>query len=222
MNGNEAPVSGPEAEAARRNIGYADHRRHKYWHFIDQPFSPDGTKLVQAKSPNARTQIAAFRAALKSPNISDDIKSYDLVWLEHLVGDIHQPLHAASRFTRDLPDGDLGGGLVALCAAPDCHDNLHLFWDALIGTGETVDDAQADATAISQGRFTPVPSPDEKAWIAESFAIAQVQVYAPPIGIGKGPFTLDDAYRANALLVARDRVWLAGNRLAELLNDALK
>jgi hypothetical protein len=25
---------------------------------------------------------------------SDDVKSYDLLWLIHLVGDTHQPLHA--------------------------------------------------------------------------------------------------------------------------------
>ena len=26
----------------RRNIGYSDNFMHKYWHFIDEPFSPDG------------------------------------------------------------------------------------------------------------------------------------------------------------------------------------
>lgn len=37
-------------------------------------------------TPNALTQIAAFRAVLASANSSDQLKSYDLVWLMHLVG----------------------------------------------------------------------------------------------------------------------------------------
>ncbi len=37
--GGNLPPAGPEA---RQNIGYADHLRHKYWHFIDIAFSEDG------------------------------------------------------------------------------------------------------------------------------------------------------------------------------------
>jgi hypothetical protein len=47
---------------------------------------------------------------------SDDVKSYDLAWLEHLVGDVHQPPHAVSRFTHEAPAGDRGGNSVHLCA----------------------------------------------------------------------------------------------------------
>jgi hypothetical protein len=48
-NGDVAPNT-PEAS---QNIGYADHFRHKYWHFIDEPFSTDGTALEQPVPPNA-------------------------------------------------------------------------------------------------------------------------------------------------------------------------
>ncbi len=87
-NGNS-----PDGPDSSRNIGYADHMRHKYWHFIDLPYSQDGTPLPPVPTPNAEMQIKAFRAALGS-GASDDVKAYDLAWLEHLVGDIHQPLHA--------------------------------------------------------------------------------------------------------------------------------
>jgi hypothetical protein len=73
-----------------------------------------------------------------------------------------------------------------------------------------------------QGRDTPPAVSSEKTWISESFAIAQSDVYVAPVGVGKGPFKLDAAYKANARKVAYDRVWLAGNRLADLLNEALK
>ena len=57
--------TGPEA---RRNTGYDDFNRHKYWHFVDQPFTQDGTPLSGAPvpDPNAQTQITAFRAVLAS------------------------------------------------------------------------------------------------------------------------------------------------------------
>ena len=66
-NGDVPPTSGDAVQAATRNIGYADHLRHKYWHFIDLPFSPDGTPLVQPPFPNAQTQIRILRNALKTP-----------------------------------------------------------------------------------------------------------------------------------------------------------
>ena len=100
-NHGNSPPSGPKAA---RNIGYADHLRHKYWHFIDIPYTQDGTRLPPTPAPNAETQIAAFRRALNS-NASDGVKSYDLSWLEHLVGDIHQPLHAITRVIKSMPDG---------------------------------------------------------------------------------------------------------------------
>jgi len=77
--------------------------RHKYWHFVDKPFSKDGTThFPELPIPNAQTQIDAFRAVLAS-NADDALKSYDLVWLLHLVGDVHQPLHASSRVSRAAP-----------------------------------------------------------------------------------------------------------------------
>ena len=131
-NGN----SPPDGPTGTLNIGYSDHLRHKYWHFIDIPFSLDGTPLPPLPAPNIQTQIAVFRAALASAK-SDDIKSYDLVWLEHLVGDVHQPLHAVTRITAAQPSGDAGGNGVRLCSAP-CRDELHFFWDRLIGSQSSI------------------------------------------------------------------------------------
>ena len=84
----------PDGATSVQNIGYSDHLHHKYWHFVDTPFSTDGTTLPALPNPNAETQIAAFRAVLAS-NDPDEKKSYDLVWLEHLVGDVHQPIPRA-------------------------------------------------------------------------------------------------------------------------------
>jgi hypothetical protein len=223
-DGPEGGNRPPNAPEAAQNVGYSDHFMHRYWHYIDHAFSSDGTPLSGPDVPNARTQIAAFRAALAS-DAPDDIKSYDLVWLLHLVGDVHQPLHAMSRFTRTQPNGDRGGNDVRILCGGACSATLlHSFWDGVVG-GRLVLDAQEvidAAAAIAEPDPALSGIADEEVWIGESFALARTIAYADPIGAGEGPFALSDDYKSRALGVARQRIALAGIRLANLLNAALR
>jgi hypothetical protein len=52
----------PTSHNAARNIGYADKLRHKYWHYLDLPFSPDDTPVRPPDPVNALTQIQALKA----------------------------------------------------------------------------------------------------------------------------------------------------------------
>lgn len=209
--------SGPDSA---RNIGYRDKLMHRYWHYKDIPFSPDGTPTQDGPEPNAETQIIAFRDRLASSDASDDVKSYDLVWLLHLVGDVHQPLHATSRFTHDLPDGDRGGNSVKLCQRP-CKNELHAFWDNLFGTGTSTRAAINAARNLDDAPDGSASNQDVSSWIVESFELAKDNVYKSPIGVGEGPFTINDTYRRKAKVLANERAAIAGARLAKLLNDAL-
>jgi hypothetical protein len=206
---------------ANDNIGYDDYLVHPYWHYIDLPFSPDGTPTVQPVAPNALTQIKTFRDTLSS-NVPDQVKSYDLVWLLHLVGDAHQPLHATSRFTHGLPKGDNGGNLEFLCRAFTCGLKLHAFWDALLGDSGRPDDAIVIAAALPPADPALVSVSDPSAWFQEGADLAKQFVYTTAIKDGAGPFTLDAQYQQTATRIARQRVSLAGERLANLLNAALK
>jgi S1/P1 Nuclease len=211
----------PSGADAGRNIGYADHLQHRYWHFIDLPFSTDHTPLLQPAVPNAQTQIALFRKTLASPSASDALKSYDLVWLLHLVGDVHQPLHTTSRFTHSQPEGDAGGNRVALCQRP-CRNELHAFWDDIPGTEKNPMVAIRRAAHLPGVDARVGAIDDERQWIRESFLIAQNSVYIRPIGDGPGPYFIDGPYREIAHRVAGDRLALAGARLARVLNEALR
>ena len=150
------------------------------------------------------------------------MKSFALCWLLHLVGDVHQPLHTAARFSRDLPDGDRGGNSVLLPARNGDKDTLHLYWDRPLG------DSEDPRTALALAAALPPPVPalaridDEATWIDEGFALARSAVYVPPVGPGAGPYTLDGAYAERARAVASLRVALAGARLARLLDRALR
>ena len=214
----------PDSPVSGQNIGYADHLQHRYWHFVDTPFSTDGTGGVQPKTPNAETQILLFEAALAAVDTSDDVKSYDLVWLEHMVGDVHQPLHATSRFSADLPDGDRGGNsvLVAPACAKTCPKELHAVWDNALGGSDKPGDAIAVADELPGAPADAAAITDVHAWIAESFAAAKQFAYASPIGPGTGPFTLDAHYNRAVRKEARTRVELAGAHLANLINSSLQ
>lgn len=213
----------PPGRKAAKNIGYTDKLQHKYWHFINLPFSPDNTALVDPLTPNVKTQIALFRKTLKSTTSSSYLKSYDVVWLIHLVADVHQPLHATSRFDKAHPKGDDGGNGVMVCSHP-CEKKvkLHAFWDDILGVSRDT------TTAIEKARQLPAPDPqlasisDEGIWIQESFSAARTHVYVSPIEVGVGPYELTESYTAAAQELAAQRIALAGARLANLLNEALQ
>ncbi len=219
----------PDGASSSQNVGYSDLLRHKYWHFIDVPFSPDGSALPEIPKPNAETQIDAFRAVLASDQ-PDELKSYDLTWLLHLIGDIHQPLHATARIIQSDATGDAGGNKVKLLG--DADSNLHSYWDNLPGS-----DCQFCAKKIHCVERAAVigktlPDPLAKfvhemktaVWVHESFEAAKMVVYQAPIGPAEGPYTIVpwSAYETRAEHLAQARIALAGARLAEVLNHELK
>jgi hypothetical protein len=218
----------PPDASADLNIGYADMRLRRYWHFKDLAFSPDGTETKEAFAHNAETQIVMFEAALGDASLADEAKSFDLAWLLHLVGDVHQPLHAVSRFTNATPNGDNGGGLVKICLpqAANCNTRqssaLHSFWDGAIGTSESPASAITKAASMPHITFgEAVLDSMPSVWIAESFELARIVTYADPIGPGRGPYRLTDQYRARAGSTAEHRIILGGARLARMLNRRL-
>jgi hypothetical protein len=210
----------PQGPTSSQNTGYADKLHHKYWHFVDQPFTRDGSPLPSAVVPNASERIGIFRTTLAS-SASLNLRSYDLVWLLHLVGDIHQPLHATTRVSKSQPNGDAGGNLVHLCTSP-CRDELHGFWDGASGASDDV------AMVIQQGKSmhaatgAPAADLDPKTWANESFALAKGDVYTTPVGEGAGPFTLTPGYTQKAQKIADERISLAAARLANILKADLK
>jgi len=211
----------PNTSEATRNTGYTDKYMHKYWHFVDLPFSTDGTALPKEPVPNAQTQIAAFRKVLASSTASDALKSYDLVWILHLVGDVHQPLHCSTRVTAGAPKGDAGGNSVKINVKPN---ELHGYWDNQLGIGDTQNFTTAVAAAkkLSPADSTAAADANDADWVQESFTISKSTVYQPPIGPALGPYTIDSSYSDTALATAQQRVALAGARLANLLNTELK
>lgn len=216
----------PTRPEAGQNIGYHDHLMHKYWHYKDIGFSTDGTPVEEPDQVNAVTQIKILSAGLApSSGLPDEARSYDLVWLLHLVGDAHQPLHATARFSRGLEHGDEGGNKVSVIPATGQTMKLHGYWDSLLGGSSTPDGAIKDALV-----FDKLPQPDATlarivdpdVWFAESQKLAQQFAYAEPVKSGTPPPKLTREYETDARNVARQQAALAGARLANIINEALK
>lgn len=206
---------------AGQNIGTSDHLAHAYWHFYDIPFSPDGTPTVSSPPVNALSEIKLLTTALTDTSATDDLKCYDLVWLLHLVGDAHQPLHAVGRFTKLIDKGDRGGNDEMVNVGEIAPITLHAFWDSLLG------DSASPSAAIAAASLLPPADPmlatrsDPESWFQEGAALAQTYAYGSVIGNGPGPYQLSLDYEKAAKSLAQSQVALAGMRLGNLINTAL-
>lgn len=220
----------PVEPVASQNKGYADRYVHRYWHFKDLPYETDGVSGEQPPNVNAVSRIETFSAALGNRQLSDDIRSYDLTWLLHLVGDIHQPLHATARYNASFRRGDNGGNGVKLCTGRDCvlkcsddkAQSLHSFWDGAIGASKSVGRAvQYQVTLTGAGMPAPaMNAPDD--WASESRQLAIDKAYAGPVGPKCGPHRVTAGYRNSAADIANRRIFMAGYRLAKLLDTNLQ
>ena len=214
------------------------------WHYIDQPviapgYTPDPA-AVRVVTPNAETQIGAETTLLDSPAASAPERAVALCWVEHLIGDIHQPLHASALFSPQFPHGDKGGNDEALAPGAVAGDplesaahphKLHALWDDLLGS--TLDPVQIQkiAATLETPRYGPqafpqlVAHPQVHEWVLESSGLAQKDVYLnetlPMTPNGDGTeVTLPPGYLTTAHTVADQQIALAGLRLANTLNAA--
>jgi hypothetical protein len=210
---------------------------HPSWHYINWPFKPEGEpESVRPLPPNPDNILTAFaenERVLRS-GAPDDKRSGALAWLFHLVGDIHQPLHAVQLFTREYPNGDRGGGDFCVRVAQDHAPlSLHRLWDGLITSSNNTRTLRNIAIEL-QSRFIKsglselaVTAPE--AWAKESFEIATKIAYqngalrGTPKGQRKDCREVTDAavqpagYAAIARKIADRRMMLSGYRLANLL-----
>jgi hypothetical protein len=217
----------PDAVPLPKQGNFPDAKKHKPWHFMDEGFSDDGTKYDEPDNINAKTAIGAFRHAIGSPDVSRPYKAYFLAWLEHLVGDVHQPMHCVARFSKAHKRGDRGGNLFGIApfkfSETDEYavDNLHSFWDDVLGDETSL--AAVAALAAQAEASSPANKPDdmdETHWIGESYGYA-VYAYKPLVSQAGTP-AITKAYYNTARELALTRVKLAGYRLASLIRQNLK
>lgn len=204
------------------------------WHFVDLELGAPDLKsacflyprLLPGTSASAGVaqdcivdKIEQFEAELAAPGTDPDERRVALQFLLHLVGDLHQPLHAST-------EHDQGGNLKHVSADSLQPANLHRYWDV-----EFVRALGDDPPQVASELIAHITAADRAAWsrgsvadwALESYAIAKAVAYEPlPAPDARGEYRLSAGYVNGAVAAVRMQLSRAGVRLAWLLNRALQ
>lgn len=178
------------------------------WHYVNFPRRnchyqpardcPDGECVI--------AKIDSFNATLHS-GASDAEKLLALKFLVHLMGDIHQPLHAGFGY-------DKGGNRYQIQYLTEA-TNLHALWDFNMVEQFHLNSEQLAHSILSQHvneqqQITLDGGPAK--WAEQSCDIVNSPGFYPP-------HKVTSAYLQKYAPVAQQQILLAGVRLAELLNS---
>ena len=198
------------------------------WHFVDIPRDAPGFSQErdcfrpQDKHKDALTdhhncvvdRIEMVKKMLGDEKASRADRLEALKWLVHLVGDLHQPLHAIDE-AHGGNDIKLEAFGSAKCGDYDC--NLHWAWDSLLleHTGYSEEEYVGRLnTLIAQKQMENQPAGTPVDWANESHLQARRIMNTKPASI-------DEAYYQANIELVNQKLALGGLRLAVLLNDAL-
>ena len=212
--------------------GY-DNARYDPQHYVDFPFKPAGQpSSVHTQDPEPINLLNAFPRHLQvlgDPHATPEARAFALSFLFHLVGDVHQPLHATQLFTTDYPDGDEGGNKVWVTVPSDPNPwKLHSLWDGMVIRAYSFADirwaAQAllSQPAMQRATFPELANHSVTHWARyESYPAAVHRVYRDGTLQGGTSATtarpVPSGYMSTAHATADRRIVLAGYRLADLL-----
>jgi len=197
------------------------------WHYIDLAIQ-DTPAEIPARC--LHDDCATLRIRLFAhPKDLDQLR-----YLVHLVGDLHQPLHAIS-------NADLGGNCEHVSPPVETATNLHAVWDGAIVNSLGLSDhdlaKSLDQKLVSFGRdaASQLAAGTETDWTWESHELA-IRLYRElgvptqpvlfPHGCREAPaavanltFHLDASYIQEMQPVVREQLLKAGLRLAKMLNE---
>jgi len=215
------------ADEIRRSAHYRRTYPHnERWHFVDIPFA------AHSFDPDRDCwhhncivhQLPRFTRILADKDSDPEKRKEALLFVLHLVGDLHQPLHCAER------NGDHGGTLLTVEYPRHTDDelSLHFVWDENLvnagiegrDLGEYARDLDADITpdqisSWSRGHY--------RDWVWETHRVAVKSAYRDAEGrelSASGTVILDKDYVRKNREVVKEQLRKAGIRLAKVLNDA--
>ena len=204
------------------------------WHFVDIELNDHGVDAACFAHPELPSgafasagpahaciidKIEQFRREFAAPNSPKAERLIALQFLLHLIGDLHQPLHASD-------DHDRGGNDKRVEAPGYRAGSLHHYWDTVF-----VERLGENSATVAQELIADI-SPEllrqwreggPAAWAMQSFEIAQLVAYGElPTRDTTGRYRLSETYVRDATAAVRLQLERAGVRLAQVLNAALE
>lgn len=208
------------------------------WHFVDMeldapdlrtacfgfPTLPAGTPASAGPAQDCVVdKVEEFERELADRGRPQAERILALKFLEHFVGDLHQPLHASDHHDRG------GNDVMVLFDRRRVASRLHAFWDTsvvqLLGRDEQA--LASDLSNAYAGERAAWSAGTPATWAQESFQAARGVAYAFPPETesdehGTPAHRLSANYEAKAEATARTQLAKAGFRLAALLNAAFR
>jgi hypothetical protein len=225
----------PEDEMCRLVAG-AVPSNNGTWHYISIPVSTQAKTLQTfcAQGDCVTAKITSFAETLRTSKDQAEQRQA-LLFLVHLVADIHQPLHAVDRSCDKGGTSERVNFFVAGKKHADV--NLHHVWD----TGELqllmADYNVTDEHVIAEALIASIAPTQAESWVGataeqmawESYRIAITRVYpSVPYQNFCGPqeaalieTDLSDSYEKDGSRVVQKQLMKAGVRLAAMLESAL-
>lgn len=191
-------------------------KRSSPWHYVN--FRGPGCRYDAARDcPRGDCVVEAIRA--QAAVLADRTRPREervraLKFVVHFVGDVHQPLHASSRddrggndFQVSLDDGTRSGK----------GSNLHAVWDReLLGSARLEEKPYLwRLRDIALPASAPAHAADAARWAEDACRIVQRP------GVYPSSRRIGTAYLDTWRPLAERQVRVAGDRLADVLNDAL-
>jgi hypothetical protein len=219
---------------ADRDGSRAQYQQTRQWHYLDlerdapdltaacfgSPPLPPGTAASAGPADACIIdKIVQFERELRAPGTGAAERVRALQFLLHLVGDVHQPLHA-------IDDHDAGGNARRVVARGLRAGSLHYYWDV-----EFVRRLDPDPDALAARLIARIAPPDLRRWqrgepadwARESFQLGKALGYAALRSPRRRRTDrLSDAYVRDATQAVALQLSRAGVRLALVLNRSLQ
>jgi osmotically-inducible protein OsmY len=204
------------------------------WHYADIFWKQENNEAViladfPVESGKAIPKLYDFEKILQESSYNNEEKSIALAWFLHVGGDIHNPVHNASRVTELEPKGDQGGNLFVFIPRTETSNglNLHGFWDSIIGQVKPRKNDACDSDYLApiaeemmkKHPYSKMQSRlslgNYKLWNIEGFNFLNKVVYTSDLQRNQMP---SKKYTEQTFVTAEEQITLAGYRLGETLN----
>jgi phage tail protein X len=150
---------------------------------------------------------------------------FALAFVVHLLGDLHQPMHAGDR-------GDLGGNRLAMSYGLIAgRTNLHTIWDGYLadrGISQSAGGPRGILSELNPEQLATMRTGTVTDWARESWQVSHDFAYATALADPCGPSppperpVMSEETTRRLVPVVRQQVARGGLRLARLLDEAFQ
>ena len=194
------------------------------WHYVNVSICRSFGLPDDPKARFIVARLARELAILRDRSKPRVVRLEALLWVVHLTGDIHQPLHVGDA-------ADRGGNQVSVTPQTGRYSvNLHAEWDRVLAD-EAIDAAPGGVAGLalaasSAGNKRRWQAGSASTWARESWELSRKVAYGEPsatrCSVPGSDVDVGERYVSAAVPVVQIQLERAGVRLAVLLNSALK